>query len=185
VTVEVDLTTNHNGYFEFKLCPVNGQAELENQECMDKYPLFLAADPTSSKYYIPEGTGKSANITYDVDLPAGLTCSQCVLQWTYFTGNTWGKCANGTEAIGCGDQETFRNCADVQILSNTPTGLPPNAAKPANAVYRTSEERPLVVRSNVCVPNDGFESQKELVPWCQENCLSYPPRCNALLCKCL
>merc|ERR1712156_1057723 len=46
-----------------------------------------------------------------------LTCSQCVMQWTYFTGNTWGQCNNGTEGMGCGDQEMFRNCADVQINS--------------------------------------------------------------------
>ena len=41
-------------------------------------------------------------------LPYGVTCSQCVVQWTYYTGNTWGTCANGTEGMGCGDQETFR-----------------------------------------------------------------------------
>ena len=33
----------------------------------------------------------------EVNLPYGLTCSQCVVQWTYYTGNTWGICANGTE----------------------------------------------------------------------------------------
>ena len=32
-----------------------------------------------------------------MNLPYGLTCSQCVVQWTYYTGNTWGICANGTE----------------------------------------------------------------------------------------
>ncbi len=36
----------------------------------------------------------------------------------------WGKCANGTEAVGCGKPETFRNCADIAITSNT-GGLPP------------------------------------------------------------
>ena len=34
---------------------------------------------------------------FEVNLPYGLTCSQCVVQWTYYTGNTWGICANGTE----------------------------------------------------------------------------------------
>ena len=33
-------------------------------------------------------------------------------------GNTWAPCGNGTGAIGCGDQETFRNCADIKIMSN-------------------------------------------------------------------
>lgn len=36
----------------------------------------------------------------------------------------WGKCDNGTEGLGCGLPETFRNCADVQIVTST-SGLPP------------------------------------------------------------
>ena len=37
-----------------------------------------------------------------------LSCSQCILQWTYTAGNNWGVCANGTGELGCGPQETFR-----------------------------------------------------------------------------
>ena len=34
-----------------------------------------------------------------------------------FEGNNWGKCADGvTGAVGCGPQETFRGCADVEIV---------------------------------------------------------------------
>merc|ERR1712117_205501 len=33
------------------------------------------------------------------------------------SANPWGQCANGTEGMGCGYQEIFRNCADVQINS--------------------------------------------------------------------
>lgn len=36
----------------------------------------------------------------------------------------WGRCANGTEAVGCGQPETFRNCADISIVTST-LGLPP------------------------------------------------------------
>lgn len=36
----------------------------------------------------------------------------------------WGICANGTEAVGCGLPETFRNCADISITTST-LGLPP------------------------------------------------------------
>jgi hypothetical protein len=38
----------------------------------------------------------------------------------------WGTCSNGTEAVGCGKAETFRNCADISIVTNT-GGLPPSA----------------------------------------------------------
>lgn len=41
-----------------------------------------------------------------------------------FAGNMWGKCDNGTEGLGCGRPETFRNCADIQIVTST-SGLPP------------------------------------------------------------
>ena len=37
-----------------------------------------------------------------------LSCSQCILQWTYTAGNNWGVCTNGTGELGCGPQETFR-----------------------------------------------------------------------------
>ena len=54
-------------------------------------------------------------------LPHGLTCTQCILQWKYIAGNNWGICENGTGAVGCGPQEEFRACADVEIVD--PSGL--------------------------------------------------------------
>lgn len=36
----------------------------------------------------------------------------------------WGICSNGTEAVGCGRSETFRNCADVSVITST-GGIPP------------------------------------------------------------
>jgi len=45
-----------------------------------------------------------------------------------FSGNMWGTCENGTEAVGCGKPETFRNCADISITSNTGAGVPPEFA---------------------------------------------------------
>lgn len=44
----------------------------------------------------------------------------------------WGTCANGTEAVGCGKPETFRNCADVSITTSTGGGLPPEFASAEN-----------------------------------------------------
>jgi hypothetical protein len=70
-----------------KLCPSGSKGKEVDQECLDKYPLYLASDPTSSKFYIPKDTPKKDYITYDVQLPQGITCSQCVVQWTYYTGN--------------------------------------------------------------------------------------------------
>ena len=47
----------------------------------------------------------------------------------YCEGNGWGVCPDGHGALGCGPQETFVNCADVSIHSNTGSGFgPPQSA---------------------------------------------------------
>lgn len=148
IDVEVDLTTNHWGYFELKICPSFDKTKPVTQECLDANPLYLVDDPTSFQYHIPRHYNKSAYITYQVRLPQGLTCQQCVVQWTYMTGNTWGICDDGREEVGCGVQEVFRNCADVRIYSQA-GGVPPNAINtPPNAMYlrdASGEKHPIVV----------------------------------------
>ena len=56
-------------------------------------------------------------------------------------GNTWGKCKNGTEGMGCGDQEQFRNCADIQIYSST-VGRPPSSIDIPSAIYVRDKTAP-------------------------------------------
>lgn len=120
--------------------------------CLDacSYPLYVSGSQ-DVRFEIPRDTGKKGIIKYSVTLPSYVTCSQCVIQWNYFTGkyfttllhlpfpcrfwkfaysvsctagNMWGTCENGTEAVGCGAPETFRNCADVRIVTST-GGIPP------------------------------------------------------------
>ncbi|PRD27423.1 UNVERIFIED_CONTAM: hypothetical protein NCL1_35385 [Trichonephila clavipes] len=52
----VDVTTNHKGYFEFKICPNNNPKREASQHCLDKYPLQLAYGE-GTQYYV-EGKGK-------------------------------------------------------------------------------------------------------------------------------
>jgi hypothetical protein len=89
--IEIELTTNHYGWFELKLCPTNDKLKLETQECMDAHPLYLVNDPSKYRFNIPRPEGKpsisAATFNYQVQLPPGLTCSQCVVQWTYRAGN--------------------------------------------------------------------------------------------------
>ena len=85
IEVEVELTTNHWGWFEMKLCPVNDKLALEDQSCMNKYPLYLA-NSDSTKFWIPENSKKKDTFKYKVKLPNDVVCSQCVVQWTYRTG---------------------------------------------------------------------------------------------------
>ncbi|KAF8764488.1 hypothetical protein HNY73_022554 [Argiope bruennichi] len=107
----VELTANHKGFFEFKLCPHNDPKTVATQDCLDQYLLELA-DGSGTKYYPSTRTGK---FVVNLRLPQHLTCSQCVFQWTYTAANNWGRCDNGTSKVGCGPQETFRGCADVAI----------------------------------------------------------------------
>lgn len=148
VIIRVELTANHRGYFEFRLCPNNAPKRVASQACLDKYVLQRArtataaaaaankdADDTFHETRFYPGT---ENRVYEMRylLPDGLTCSQCVLQWKYVAGNNWGMCANGTGAVGCGPQEEFRACADVSVsdrdgtvdTSPYPTETAPTAA---------------------------------------------------------
>jgi hypothetical protein len=77
-------------------------------------------------------------------------------------GNTWDICEDGKGQVGCGKQETFRNCADVAIITNTggfgPSGFVPAAPTSlndniyaikiikTNSTTNSVEEQALVVR---------------------------------------
>jgi hypothetical protein len=37
------------------------------------------------------------------------------LLYVMVSGNSWGSCGDGTGALGCGPQETFRTCSDIAI----------------------------------------------------------------------
>ena len=161
------------------MCPVDNPDQIVTQECFDQHVLPIAGT-NNDKYYIPEDTPKTAMLEYEVTLPIGVTCSQCVIQWTWKSGiefifylkhyikqtssfsklktilylmhkgNTWGTCKNGTEGMGCGDQEMFRNCADIQIYSSV-VGYPPNAIDIPSAIYLRDSSaptgrRPLIIK---------------------------------------
>uniref|UniRef100_A0A2A4JIW2 Chitin-binding type-4 domain-containing protein n=1 Tax=Heliothis virescens TaxID=7102 RepID=A0A2A4JIW2_HELVI len=192
IEVEVELTANHLGTFVMKLCPNNNPKQEASQECFDRFPLYVS-ETREDRFLIPLDTAKKEIFRYRVRLPPYITCTQCVLQWTYYTGNMWGVCANGTEAVGCGRSETFRNCADVSVVTST-GGLPPAFAGdlrrdyPFLLYYRDynmpRNVYPLVVRDQVCVPSKAFRKLPGMLSWCQTNCLRYPPNCPEELCTC-
>ena len=78
----VELTVNHLGYFEFKLCPKNSANELATQECFDRRLLKLSDG--STRYPI---NASAINYQYVmVQLPSDVYCDSCVIQWTYTGG---------------------------------------------------------------------------------------------------
>jgi len=111
ITTITNLTANHLGRLEFRLCPLTSRDELETEECFAQFPLRLADG--SSSYTIT--AAHLGNIAVDVVLP-NIKCEQCVLQWNYIAGNNWGFCSDGTGSLGCGPQETYRTCSDISLI---------------------------------------------------------------------
>lgn len=113
IEVKVQLTANHLGYFEFRLCEHNDPFTPVTQECLDEHVLGLP-DDEGSRYYIGPELGE---YTVQLQLPENVQCSQCVLQWKYNTGNSWG-CEGDSCGLGYGEQEQFYGCSDVSILDS-------------------------------------------------------------------
>lgn len=65
------------------------------------------------KYELPDYESRTFKLK--IQLPLGVSCEQCILQWTYVTANSWGINEDGIACVGCGPQENFRSCADISI----------------------------------------------------------------------
>ncbi|XP_066988123.1 uncharacterized protein [Macrobrachium rosenbergii] len=205
IDIEAELTTNHKGTMVVKLCPHNNPKEIITQACLDQYPLKI--DGTNDYHFvIPQDSKKTEIFKWRVKLPDDVTCSNCVLQWTYFAGNTWGTDVQGNTGVGKGPQETFINCADVVINTQTggSIGYPPSGNEIDNpwALYyrgsfpgvpkqepnpagRPGGLTPLVIRSQLCIPVDDFKNVTGMQDWCMENCMKYPPNCHPEICRCV
>ena len=135
------------------------------------------------KYRLETSHRRPGRIQYRVALPSGVRCERCVLQWTYVTGNTWGTCPHGESRLGCGPQETFRNCADVRIVGPgqarnlTETG----DRKQLYQLNTLGELEPLTVDWAICVSTTPEYSDLS----CMKDCFRYPPKCNFSKCRCL
>ncbi|XP_034945508.1 uncharacterized protein, partial [Chelonus insularis] len=117
-TASVKITVNHNGFFRFAICPLKNAHAIETEECFRKHPLRTSQG--TFKYIIKKSKGpKHQKHDVKLTLPKGLTCKHCSLRWHWKAANNWGSCMNGTSAIGCGPQETFRTCSDVRIIARS------------------------------------------------------------------
>ena len=111
IDVQIQITTNHGGFLEFRLCADKTSAdELTTDECLDKN--LLEFEDGSTRYILGISDGQPTTVNLKVRLPAGVSCQYCVLQmW-------WKTNINNNGCIGCGDQEEYKNCADIAIASN-------------------------------------------------------------------
>lgn len=115
------------------MCSLTRPEEVETESCFGEPLHILESNDTRFPFGWDSGT-----VLLTVRLPQDLICERCVFQWEYVTGeketylrltqilfliyndllagNVWDECEDGSEGLGCGPQETFRNCADISIL---------------------------------------------------------------------
>ncbi|CAG5124618.1 unnamed protein product [Candidula unifasciata] len=84
IEVTVHITANHKGYFEFRICPVADPKVEVTQECLDQHVLEMV-NGEGTRYHLPEGKSNQF-FNVSLQLPADVTCKQCVIQWKYRTG---------------------------------------------------------------------------------------------------
>ncbi|KAK6184672.1 hypothetical protein SNE40_007099 [Patella caerulea] len=142
ITVEIEITANHKGHFEFNICPTNNPKFPATDACMNGYRLKTSSGHL--KYYL---NGDEGRVFVDVILPADLTCSLCVFRWKYFAAQN----------IGFGErQEHFYSCADVAIESGDV--LPPVITNPPVIVTNPPvivTNPPVIVTNRPVIPTQA------------------------------
>ena len=156
-----------------------------------------------SSYYATAGVGIKR---MRVELPANMSCSQCILQYTYTAGNNWGTGPQSAEVVsqdclklegktGCGNQETFRGCADIcvgdfcpqdqetcitadkiKVPSSEGGNLTPIPTTP-NPVTSVPVTASATSDPGVTCQQAGVVTQHYILPlelWCRERCLNKP-----------
>ncbi|EDO33422.1 predicted protein, partial [Nematostella vectensis] len=107
ITVEVTVTANHLGWFEFRVGDIGTPPITE-----EKLSYVLTQKDGSKRWKLTNPKTGKYKIT--LQLPSDLTCKRCVLRWWWNTGNSWG-CDDEGCGLGHGAQESFVNCADISI----------------------------------------------------------------------
>lgn len=69
------ITANHEGFFEFRLCNIDGWADDASQECLNK-TLLNVVGTQSSKYQVAKFMHTAE---YQITIPPNFLCNHCVL----------------------------------------------------------------------------------------------------------
>lgn len=112
IDVIINLDTNHGGYFEFELCRRQSFDELETEDCFEPLNFVDGSRRMRLRADHSDRGLKSVALLMPDDITE---CRACILRWNYRAGNNWGVCQNGSQGMGCGPQELYRNCADISI----------------------------------------------------------------------
>ncbi|XP_022323006.2 uncharacterized protein LOC111124444 [Crassostrea virginica] len=174
IKVKVVLTANHVGDFQFKLCPHNNPNERVSPQCLDQHVLTLAG--TNEHRYLVSSMQWEHEI--DLQLPPEVVCTQCVLQWTYTTGNSPGY-----------PPEMFVNCADVAIVGDVSSVAEPFTSSPLESPNTSGTLTTTIGDSKGCsngvlmchgTPPDDVTEER----FCNEHCRKGTSSCTTKRCYC-
>ena len=83
IDVQIKITANHKGYFTFRLAPLVKQPITQNE--LNQIMLRLPNGDAEWKL----ASEKNGMYTIKLQLPNGVTCNHCVIQWWWSTGNNY------------------------------------------------------------------------------------------------
>jgi hypothetical protein len=147
------------------------------QACFEAPGGLLQVAP-SGDYRFPVTTAMgTGELVVRVRLPEW-ECTQCILQWTYTAGNSWGVCPDGSGGLGCGPQEHFRACADI-ALSGPAAPLPSRPPAPAPAVTPPPAPAgpPAPATGQTSVAVGAWAGDPAMAAWCLTSCFAAIPQC--------
>ena len=127
IDIKLSFSANHQGRMSFSICDLpdkhlspSAERSLTTQRCFNKN--ILRREDKSGVYSFLKGNEKKITVKYQ--LPKGLKCKHCVLQWHWETGNSC--CPGNTQKKYCEQgvskcfqytvPEEWYNCSDIRIV---------------------------------------------------------------------
>jgi len=127
IAIKLSFSANHQGRMQFSICDLpdkrmtsSVERALTTQRCFNKNVLRRADNGEVYSFL----KGNEEKITVKYQLPKGLKCKHCVLQWRWTTGNSC--CPGNTPKKYCGPgvskcfiytvPEEWLNCSDIRIV---------------------------------------------------------------------
>lgn len=81
IKVLIELTTNHGGWFEFRICPYH-KGRLTTF-CLRRRPLRISGH---GRRFQIDTRAPRVRFAVEVKLPKRIKCKQCLFQWKYNAG---------------------------------------------------------------------------------------------------
>jgi hypothetical protein len=206
--IEVAISAQHMGYYEFRLCnnAISDKKQLTN--CFLNGPLLKRANPlafdkiatykintppiwsqqqTTTRWRQEPEDGALTGATFKgyqirklkYCLPIGFSCDKCILQWYWQTLNSWQ--VEDATTLETTSGERYWNCADIQIVKLNGTA-PPVGGTCADGIKNQNEVG--VDCGGVCSPcaNGGCQTNYEIV---KNDIINYHIECqNGKTVKC-